>query len=642
MRKEYAIEDAEQMVEEPDGGYVRNSQLDAVYNIVEETGENLFLTGKAGTGKTTFLHRLRERSSKRMVVLAPTGVAAINAGGVTIHSFFQFPFSPFIPGQGFVGEKRYNRLSQQKQRLIRGLNLIVIDEISMVRPDLLDAIDDFLRRVRHNPAPFGGVQLLMIGDLRQLAPVVCDAEKQTLEQYYSSPFFFDSKALASAGFMTVELTKVYRQTDDRFLYLLENVREGHASPEVLAMLNSRYNPTFMPPDGEGYIRLTTHNRLAAKVNDSKLLAIDKPEMHYRAKISGDFPENSYPADSELILKEGAQVMFIKNDTGLERRFYNGMIGHVRALTPDAVYVEPVAGGEIIKTERMVWENVGYEIDEKTQKIETKVKGVFSQIPLRTAWAITIHKSQGLTFDRAIIDAGQSFAPGQAYVALSRCRSLQGLVLGSRLTESSIFADGSVTEFMRRSECDARVALEDMKARYCSRLLAEMFTFSSLKQLFNDLYRSVEEFVVPVNPDSHAYYVAMRLGMNEKLEQVGDKFCALYTKHPVRESEVDVKTSLGRKITDGCRYFSDILRHICAMVAETPFELKNARNTNKLKKSAQRFLEEAAVKLFVLDNIAETGFSPTAYIDFRTQALLKAEEGSLSKVIGKKIKKEKRV
>ena len=306
-----------------------NSELNLARQIVEKTGTSLFLTGKAGTGKTTFLHSLRDTSMKRMVVLAPTGVAAINARGATIHSFFQFDFSPFIPGQGFIGEgKRFISFSKIKRRIISSLDLLVIDEISMVRPDILDAIDDSLRRLRNSRKPFGGVQLLLIGDLRQLAPVVTPDEWAILSHHYASPYFFESRALKEAGFITLELTKVYRQSDRRFIDLLNAVRENKVTEKILDDLNSRYIGNFNPGDSEGYIRLTTHNHMADSINWRRLAELQEAPVEYQASVTGKFPEYSFPADFMLTLKRGARVMFIKNDTGTDRRFYNGMLGTV--------------------------------------------------------------------------------------------------------------------------------------------------------------------------------------------------------------------------------------------------------------------------------------------------------------------------
>ncbi len=416
-----------------------NEESLKAWDIIEKTSANLFLTGKAGTGKTTFLKELKRRSPKRMVVLAPTGIAAINAGGVTIHSFFQLPLSPYLPGTTFAGgEKKRFQFSKVKRNIIRTMDLLVIDEISMVRSDLLDAIDSVMRRYRKHDLPFGGVQLLMIGDLQQLAPVVTEHEESMLRQYYDTPFFFSSKALQQASYLTIELQTVYRQQDERFVALLNQIRENKASDETLAALNQRYIPDFQPPKGGDYIRLTTHNIPAQHINEQELGNLPSQVYSFTAEVEGNFPETSYPADFKLLLKKGAQIMFIKNDA--DHRFYNGMIGEVTAIDNQEIRVMGKDNGEEFILEKAEWSNSKYTLNEQTQEIEETVEGTFRHYPVRLAWAITIHKSQGLTFEHAIIDASRSFTHGQTYVALSRCKSLEGMVLSSPLSRSAIISD----------------------------------------------------------------------------------------------------------------------------------------------------------------------------------------------------------
>ncbi|MDE5808581.1 MAG: AAA family ATPase, partial [Muribaculaceae bacterium] len=500
---------APELSEEPESAYELNRDLNLAHRIVEETGANLFLTGKAGTGKTTFLRRLRQTSPKRMIVLAPTGVAAINAEGSTIHSFFQLPFSPFIPGRGFV-EKDTRRFSfsKEKRRIMASLDLLVIDEISMVRPDTLDAIDSVMRRYRNPALPFGGVQLLLIGDLRQLAPVLKDDERRLLAPFYPSEYFFESLSLKKSGFVTIELTTVYRQTDRDFINILNAIRDGHASPEILAKLNARYIPDFNPPDSERFIRLTSHNRMADSINRSRLQEIPEAGEIYTASVSGNFPETSYPADFRLHLKVGAQVMFIKNDSGADRQYYNGMLGTVTGLTEDSVIVAPADGKPPVTVGFVEWENTKYIINDETKEILPVADGTFSQLPLRLAWAITIHKSQGLTFNRAIIDAGYSFAPGQTYVALSRCRSLDGLVLGQRIPPSAVITDNNVNSFIADSALSRpdEQAIESMRAEYTRLSLSDLFDFRQAKLAFDDFHRAVAEYVVPLYPE---YYESFK-------------------------------------------------------------------------------------------------------------------------------------
>ena len=364
-----------------------NKESIMAWNILEKTSANLFLTGKAGTGKTTFLKELKRKSPKRMVVLAPTGIAAINAGGMTIHSFFQLPLSPYLPGTTFGGgeQKRY-QFSKVKRNIIRSMDLLVIDEISMVRSDLLDAIDSVMRRYRKHDLPFGGVQLLMIGDLHQLPPVVTE-EEALLRKYYDTPYFFSSKALQQVGYLTIELKTVYRQQDDLFISLLNQVRENCVTDETFQALNERYIPNFTPPKNGNYIRLTTHNAPANYINEQELTALPSKSYSFTAEVENNFPESSYPADYKLVLKQGAQIMFIKNDA--QHRFYNGMIGEVVRISNDDIIVRSKDADEEFELEQMEWTNSKYALNEETKEIEETVEGVFRQYPVRLAWAITI-------------------------------------------------------------------------------------------------------------------------------------------------------------------------------------------------------------------------------------------------------------
>ncbi|MDO4992125.1 MAG: AAA family ATPase, partial [Prevotellaceae bacterium] len=424
---------------------MENPELELAWNIISNTDTHLFLTGKAGTGKTTFLRELRRKVPKRMIVVAPTGIAAINAEGVTIHSFFQLPFGPQIPGTQYGNNKRY-AFRRQKLRLIRTVDLVVIDEISMVRADLLDAIDSVLRQYRDRNRPFGGVQMLMIGDMQQLAPVARDDEWAMLRSYYDTPYFFSSKALQQTDFVTVELQHVYRQSDPLFVGLLNKVRTNTADAETLQTLNQRFIAGFNPPKQEGYIRLVTHNAQADAINQRELEALSTPAYNYDATIWKEFPELSFPTDKTLTLKLGAQVMFIKNDSSQEKRYYNGMIGEVVDIDDEHIQVRPAGQSGIIDVTPEEWQNMKYELDEKTKEIHETVVGTFTQYPLKTAWAITVHKSQGLTFEHAIIDVQHSFAHGQTYVALSRCKSLEGMVLAAPIPQYAIINDKTVETF----------------------------------------------------------------------------------------------------------------------------------------------------------------------------------------------------
>ena len=470
-----------------------NHELQTAWDFVENTGRSIFLTGKAGTGKTTFLKTIVEKSRKRPIVVAPTGVAAINAGGVTIHSFFQLPFSPYVPGAKVESKFDFGR---EKRKIIASIDLLIIDEISMVRADLLDAIDTVLRRFRNHYQPFGGVQLLMIGDLAQLTPVMTPEDERILKPYYDTPYFFGSKALQQIDYVTIQLEHVYRQQDLSFIGILNQVRNGHPTEETMMRLNTRCKPAFIPSPEEPYIRLTTHNQLANYYNETELQKLRGRTFQFHAEIKGTFPEYSYPTAETLVLKEGAQVMFIKNDTSGEHLYYNGRIGRVVHVDKQQILVLCEGDAEAIEVEPMEWENTRYTLNEETREIETDIQGTFKQYPLRLAWAITIHKSQGLTFDRAIIDANQSFAPGQVYVALSRCRTLEGLVLATPLEARAIINDSRVDTYIAQQETEAQRSIEQLptlKQEYERFLLLQLFDFRPLLYQQETMVRIFAEF-----------------------------------------------------------------------------------------------------------------------------------------------------
>ena len=404
-----------------------NPQLKLASEFVQFTDRNIFLTGKAGTGKTTFLHNLRKTCPKRMVVVAPTGVAAINAGGSTIHSFFQLPFGPFVAAslnQNSDKSNHVRKMNREKINLIKSLDLLVIDEISMVRADTLDGIDEVLRRYRDREKPFGGVQLLMIGDLHQLSPVVKDDDWRILKDYYPNLYFFNSAALRASQPISIELKHIYRQSDTYFIDILNAVRENKINDDILEKLNARYIPNFNPHEDEGYITLSSHNQTANQINDEKLKELKSKAYTFEAEVNGDFPEFLYPNAYELVFKEGAQVMFVKNDINREKLYYNGKIGKITKIKDGVVYVKCPGDYQEIGVGKTEWENKKFELNPQTKEIEETKVGSFFQYPIKLAWAITIHKSQGLTFEKAIIDANSSFAHGQVYVALSRCKSFE--------------------------------------------------------------------------------------------------------------------------------------------------------------------------------------------------------------------------
>lgn len=425
-----------------------NFELNVARFIVEKTDMSLFLTGKAGTGKTTFLRDVVRHTKKKCIVLAPTGIAAVNAGAMTIHSFFQFGLGPFV--KGVIEPKSDFRINKSKMELIRNLQLLIIDEVSMVRADLMDHIDVELRRIRRNSKPFGGIQLLMIGDLQQLPPIAHGGEDELLRQYYKTLYFFSSAALKSMKYSCIELKTVYRQTDGHFINILNHARECTLTNQDISDLNARYIPDFSPRPEDGYIRLMTHNRQVDYINATEMAKLDSHPFTFEAAVTGTFPEESYPTANSLTLKKGAQVMFIKNDP--ERRFINGTLGEVRSIDKNCIAVRLAESGKTIEVEPMEWQNIRYQFDEETKEISSKQIGRFKQYPLKAAWAITVHKSQGLTFDKAIIDVHAAFSPGQAYVALSRCRTLEGLVLSSPVSASVFMKDKAVDAYMNYIYC----------------------------------------------------------------------------------------------------------------------------------------------------------------------------------------------
>lgn len=453
-----------------------NFELDVARFIVEKTDMSLFLTGKAGTGKTTFLREVVRYTKKKCIVLAPTGIAAVNAGAMTIHSFFQFGLGPFV--QGVIEPKSDFRINKSKLELIRHLQLLIIDEVSMVRADLMDHIDVELRRIRRNSKPFGGVQLLMIGDLQQLPPIAHGGEDELLRQYYKTLYFFSSSALKSMKYSCIELKNVYRQTDGHFIDILNHARNCTLTSQDISDLNARYIPGFSPKPEDGYIRLMTHNRQVDYINAAEMEKLDSKPYTFVAAVTGTFPEESYPTANSLTLKKGAQVMFIKNDP--ERRFINGTLGEVKSIDKNSIAVRLAESGTIIDVEPMEWQNIRYQFDEESKEISSKQIGRFKQYPLKAAWAITVHKSQGLTFDKAIIDVHAAFSPGQAYVALSRCRTLDGLVLSSPVSASVFMKDNAVDAYMN----------------YISRPVEEL-AFSSCYEYFEYEKKPEPEEVAPV-------------------------------------------------------------------------------------------------------------------------------------------------
>lgn len=454
-----------------------NPAMQLAADYLESTNTVIFLTGKAGTGKTTFLQNLKHASKKKLAVAAPTGVAAINAGGMTIHSLFQLPFGPLLPGGNDRPDTHY---SQEKKELLGNLELLIIDEISMVRPDVLDQIDLILRNIKESPHAFGGVQLLLIGDLSQLSPIIRDEEWALLSRYYATPYFFSALAMQKASYVRIELNHIYRQKEQAFVDILNEVRNQQISVESLALLNARYVPDFRPSADDPYITLTTHNSIAQQVNTEFLDALQGQEFEFAATIRGDFPKDAYPTETKLKLKIGAQVMFVKNDGSAEKLYYNGKIGTVSRIEGNTVFVQCGQKDKELEVETAEWTNVKYQLD--GEAINESNAGSFAQIPLKLAWAITIHKSQGLTFDKAIIDVSEAFASGQAYVALSRCRTLSGMILRNPISAHNIIGDPAVIRFNQQAALitpDANTLQRD-QLLYEKYLLGELFNFGALQ------------------------------------------------------------------------------------------------------------------------------------------------------------------
>ena len=568
-----------------------------------------------------------------MVVLAPTGIAAINAGGVTIHSFFQLPFAPYVPDTSFSadGKAQYRfRFGKEKLNIMRSIDLLVIDEISMVRADLLDAIDDVLRRFRDRSKPFGGVQLLMIGDLQQLAPVIKDEEWQMLNRYYDTPYFFSSRALRQSEYCTIELKKVYRQSDTLFLDMLNRIRENRCDKTLLDELNCRYIPNFNPAKEEGYIQLTTHNYQAQRINEYELAQLPGHSFTFRAQIDGKFPEYSYPTDEVLELKRGAQIMFVKNDSSGEHRYYNGMIGEVVNVSALGIEVRSKGSEDVFMLQEEEWTNAKYVLDEETKEITEDIEGVFKQFPLKLAWAITIHKSQGLTFERAIIDASASFAHGQTYVALSRCKTLEGLVLSAPLSAKAVISDRAVdrfTEEARRNEPDED-RFHSLQRTYFHELLSGLFDFRPLEQSLQRYVRLIDEHLYKLYPKQLAAYKAEAERFHEKVVIVAQKFGMQYNRLIDAAQNYATDETLQERIAAGAGYFKKEMEPQYLVLIK---ERVLATDNKELKKQLNTAKEELNTLFLLKDDllayVIAHGFRTAEYL--RQKAILSIGDSALS-------------
>ena len=627
-----------------------NAELELAWQFIERTGVNVFLTGKAGTGKTTFLRQLRERSPKRMVVVAPTGVAAINAGGVTIHSFFQFPLAPYVPGGSFNSKDEKYRFSKEKKNIIRTLDLLVIDEISMVRADLLDQIDAVLRLHKDRHRPFGGVQLLMIGDLSQLAPVVKDSEWNLLREYYHTPYFFGSLALQQTQHVTIELQHVYRQTDLKFINILNEVRENRLTTESLALLNSRVdiacksskysgnsehseNTEFRIQNSElsdGTIRLTTHNATANSYNEERMDALKGVRFTFKATVTGTFPESSYPAEETLVLKKGCQVMFLKNDSQ-GARYYNGKLGIVTSVDASTICVQGIDDGDIVEVEPEVWTNARYVIDKETKEIREEIDGEFRQYPLRLAWAITIHKSQGLTFDRAVLDVNAAFAAGQVYVALSRCRTLEGLTLTAPLSASAVRTDITVGNYMSSELEQARhtaTRLAELQRDYYLYLLTELFDFKSLEWDFHRVLRLLDEHLYKVYPQLLKSYKETDEQFARDITAVSNTFYRQYASLVMQTAEYDADTHLAERKHKAASYFAEHLDTLMgALIERTRLDSDNKEIKERITEAVYALSQSFAQKLHLLKHVTDKGFEISTYLKTKAIGMLETEQSA---------------
>lgn len=571
---------------------MKNAIADLAAKFINNTGKNVFLTGKAGTGKTTFLKYIIKHTFKNAVIVAPTGIAAINAGGVTIHSMFQLPFGSFVPANEVAHDpnasSRINtpnslfhhfQMNNIKRKVIQEMELLIIDEVSMLRADIVDAIDHVLRFVRRRRnIPFGGVQVLFIGDLLQLPPIVKEDEWDYLKKYYTSIFFFEALVLKESSLLHLELDKIYRQADDTFIRVLNNLRNNQVTTEDIALLNEYYKPDFVAPDN--YIQLTTHNYKADRINQEALQKLTTKSCFYKGEISGDFSESAYPVELNMELKVGAQVMFIKNDAATDKKFYNGKIGKVVALEEANIKVFFEEENKTIEVSQSEWQNIKYRVDKISSQIEEEVIGSFFQYPIKLAWAITVHKSQGLTFTRAVIDIGNAFAPGQVYVALSRLTSLEGLVLSSPINYNSLKEDENITAFSttKNSVASLDKVLEDASHQFYKEYITQCFDFSELEQ---KLKYHVISYSKDENKSAKQKQVSWAMMLRDEfmIEKINaDKFL-VQIKQIIDPSNAEYKSILHLRISKANAYFTGALKRF-AKTIET--QRTNIKGEKKIK------------------------------------------------------------
>jgi DNA-binding CsgD family transcriptional regulator len=588
--------------------------------FINQTHRSIFLTGKAGTGKTTLLHEIIRTTHKNVVVVAPTGIAALNAGGVTIHSMFQLPFAGFIPEEraphfsDFVKFeskstlRRHFKMSGLKKSVIRNMELLVIDEVSMLRADLLDAIDFMMQSVRQKSQPFGGVQVLFIGDLLQLPPVVKNEEWNVLRHYYSGKFFFHSHVIRQNPPLYIELSKIYRQSDHSFISILNNLRNNVITNENIQTLNAFVQPDFDLKKNEGYIILTTHNSKADTINAQSLTDLNGDKMTFYPEIVGDFPEKIFPVEENLQLKIGAQVMFVKNDPSFEKKYFNGKMGVIKSLSEGEILVHFPQENKTIEVERYEWQNIRYKVNDATKEIEEEVLGTFTHFPIKLAWAITVHKSQGLTFDKAALDVSQVFAPGQAYVALSRLRSLNGLILLAPLRMNGISNDQDVMDYAR-NKADEQVlenALQSETRQFIHNYLKASFDWRNLAQEWRNHRYSYNQEAANSPKAKHATWAIGNLEAIDNLVDPAAKFNAQLDKLFALENP-DF-SFVSERVNAAFQYFQKPMDELVSAIL---WKLEEIKRTKKAKAFFEELivLEEmqtkAVLQLFKAKTLVET-------------------------------------
>jgi hypothetical protein len=611
--------------------------------FINQTHQSVFLTGKAGTGKTTLLKEIIATTHKNTVVVAPTGIAALNAGGVTIHSMFQLPFGGFIPDNSApqfsdttkfetkATLRRHFKMSGQKRAVIQNMELLIIDEVSMLRADLLDAMDFMMQTVRKKSAPFGGVQVLFIGDLLQLPPIIRDEEWRTLRTYYKGKFFFHAHVMQSYPPLYIELSKIYRQTDDRFISVLNNLRNNQITASDIEMLNEFVQPNFDMKANKGFITLTTHNAKADVINAQSLEDLEGKQTTFMPDITGDFPEKIYPIDSKLQLKIGAQVMFVKNDLSQEKNYFNGKMGIVKTMTQKEIWIHFPDENKTIEVDKYEWQNIRYTVNELTKEIEEEVLGTFVHYPIKLAWAITVHKSQGLTFDKAALDVSQVFLPGQAYVALSRLRSLNGLILLSPLRMNGISNDQDVMEYAenKASEETLANALKRETKNFILNYLKNSFDWNVLAQEWRNHQFSYNEDAENSAKSKHAAWAKNQAGIVWQLLEPSSKFLVQLDR--LFHSEQLEFNHISDRINAAFNYFMEPMDKL---VYEILWKIEEAK---RLKK-AKAFYDE----LVILDDLQTKAVLQLMKAKLMVATLVQGEAISKEKLTSAEIKQYKTI